>query len=243
MIRRFADPEALAVAAADEVVRIARGTASGARAHIALSGGSTPRRMFELLAARGRDALPWDRVDLWWVDERTVPPDHPDCNYGMAKRALIDPLALDRARVHRMRGEDEPEAAARDYEQQLVAAVGDPPAFALVLLGLGPDGHTASLFPGSPALGEDRHSVVANRVDSPLTHGPTMRVTLTAPAINAARAVRFVVAGADKADALHAVLEGERNPLRCPAQLIRPASGDLVWLVDDAAASKLRGAS
>jgi 6-phosphogluconolactonase len=243
-VRRFADLDALSRAAADDLAAIARACAAARGiCHIALSGGSTPRRLFQLLVQRGPDALPWRQLALWWGDERTVPPDHPDSNYRMAREALIDPAAafgLGSAQVHRIPAElAVPAAAAADYERALVAALGAPPRFDLVLLGMGPDGHTASLFPGSPALGETAHWVVANRVTSPLVHGTATRITLTAPAINAAHHVRFLVTGADKAAALAQVLAGPRDPTRYPSQLVAPGSGDLRWFVDDAAAATL----
>lgn len=240
-IRRFADLDALSHAAADEVVALARtAIAERGTCSLALSGGSTPRRLFQLLAARGAGALPWDRVELWWGDERTVPPDHPDSNYRMAREALIQPLGLPASHVHRIAGElADRDAAALAYERALVAALGAPPIFDLVLLGMGPDGHTASLFPDSPALDETARWVVANPVTSPLVHGTATRITLTAPAINAARHVRFLIAGADKAPALVQVLEGPRDPKRYPSQLIAPAGGDVVWFVDAAASASL----
>lgn len=246
-VRRFADLDALSRAAADDLAEVARAAAAERGVcHIALSGGSTPRRLFQLLVQRGATALPWRQLALWWGDERTVPPDHPDSNYRMAREALIDPavaFGLDPAQVHRIPAElAVPAAAAADYERALVAALGVPPRFDLVLLGMGPDGHTASLFPGSPALGETAHWVVANPVTSPLVHGTTTRITLTAPAINAARRVRFLVAGADKAAALAQVLAGPRDPTRYPSQRIAPESGNLIWFVDHAAASALAGA-
>ena len=238
-IRRHASLEALSIAAAEELAELARAAvAQRGTFSIALSGGSTPKRMFQLLAAKGRAALPWDNIELWWGDERAVPPDHADSNYRMTRENLIDPLAIDAARVHRIHGEDEPAAAAAAYERELFAALGNPPVFDLVLLGMGSDGHTASLFPDSPALGETRAGVVANPVDSPLTKGKATRITLTAPALSAGRTIRFLCGGADKADALVAVLEGPRNPTRYPSQLI---GGAVAWLVDEAAAAKLGG--
>jgi 6-phosphogluconolactonase len=248
VVRRFADLDALSHAAADDLAAVVRAAVTErGRCTLALSGGSTPRRLFALLAARGPSALPWDRVDFWWGDERTVPPDHPDSNYRMARETLIDPLgpvAVPAAHVHRMAGERaDHDAAALDYERALVAALGTPPVLDYVLLGMGPDGHTASLFPGSPALDETARWVVANPVTSPLVHGTTTRLTLSAPAINAARFVRFLIAGADKAASLAQVLEGPRDPHRYPSQLIAPTRGDLVWLVDDAAAASLQSLS
>jgi 6-phosphogluconolactonase len=239
-VRRFADLDALSRAAADELIELARGAiAARGRFHVALSGGSTPRRLFQLLAARP-DALAWDRVELWWGDERCVPPDHADSNYGMTRAALIEPLRLDDARVHRIHGELDPGASARAYEDELRAALGDPPVLDCALLGLGPDGHTASLFPDSPAVDEARRWVVANPVRSPLVPGgAATRITLTAPALSRARCAWFLVAGADKAGALAAVLEGPRAPRRYPAQLIQAT--DAAWLVDEAAAAQLGG--
>ncbi|MBX3161148.1 MAG: 6-phosphogluconolactonase [Deltaproteobacteria bacterium] len=241
-VRRYEGLDALSAAAAAELGAIAQAAiAARGTCAIALSGGSTPKRMFQLLARQGRAALPWDRIELWWGDERTVPPDHPDSNYRMTRENLIDPLGIDAAHVHRIRGEDDPAAAAAAYEQELLGALGDPPRFDLILLGMGPDGHTASLFPGSPALDETRAGVVANPVDSPLTKGATTRITLTAEALSWGRHIRFLAAGADKADTLVAVLEGPRDPRRLPSQLIAARGGELAWLVDDAAAAKLGG--
>jgi 6-phosphogluconolactonase len=223
-MRVFGDLDALSRHAAGELAEIAR-RATGT-VHVALSGGSTPKRLFAELVAMGRDALPWDRVELWWGDERCVPPDHPDSNYGMTRRALIEPLRL--TRVHRIEGERDPDAAAADYERALVEALGAPPVFDLCWLGMGPDGHTASLFPGSPGLDETSRWCIANRVDSPLTHGKATRITVTFPVLRAARAVRFLVAGADKADAL------ARTDV--PAKRV---TGNVEWYVDTAAAAKL----
>jgi len=236
-IRRFADLDALSRAAVEDLAAVAHeAVAARGACHVALSGGSTPKRLFALLASLGRDALPWDHIVLWWGDERTVPADHADSNYRMARETLLEPLAL--ARVHPIDGgATDPDAAARAYEAALVDALGAPPVLDLVWLGMGPDGHTASLFPESPALGEHRRWVVANPVDSPLTKGPTTRITLTAPAINAARHVRFLVAGADKAETLAAVISGPRRPTHYPSQLI--SSRDLVWFVDESAAARL----
>ena len=232
-VKRFANLDTLSRAAADQLAMLA--SASKGACHVALSGGSTPKRMFQVLAERGKKFLPWERVELWWGDERCVAPDHPDSNYGMTRANLIDPLGIDPAKVHRIAGERDPDEAAADYERQLVAALGTPPVFDLVLLGMGPDGHTASLFPGSPGLTETTRYVIANRVDSPLTKGPSTRITLTFPAINAAKHVRFLVAGADKAETLAGVLQGPRAVY--PSQHV--ASADLAWFVDDAAAGKL----
>jgi 6-phosphogluconolactonase len=239
-VRTFADLDALSTAAADELAEIAReAIATRGECSIALSGGSTPKRLFQLLAARGRDALPWDQIELWWGDERSVPPDHADSNYRMAREALIEPLRIDPARVHRMQGEVKNlDAAARAYETELVERYGSPPVLDYMMLGMGSDGHTASLFPKSPGVVEREHFVIANPVDSPLAKGKTTRLTMTAPALCAARHIRFLVAGADKAAALAAVLEGQRDANRYPSQLVDGA--DVVWLVDTSAAAQLQ---
>lgn len=246
IVRRYDSLDALSNAAADELAVIAReAIAARGVCTIALSGGSTPKRLFQLLAGRGRGALPWDHIDLWWGDERCVAPDHADSNYRMTRQALVEPLALDAQRVHRMPADDpDPEHAALEYQRELLAALGTPPVFDYLMLGMGSDGHTASLFPESPGLDERERWVIANPVDSPLTKGKATRITLTVPAICAARFIRFLVAGADKADALRAVLEGPRDPHRYPSQLIQPsAGGELAWLIDTAAAARLGGSS
>ena len=222
----------LSRAAAAELATLASGV--GRPFHIALSGGSTPKRLFHELARMGDKLVPWEHIHLWWGDERCVPPDHPDSNYRMTRETLIDPLGLDAARVHRIEAERPAEAAAADYERALVDALGAPPVFDLIYLGMGPDGHTASLFPGSPALDETKRFVVANAVDSPLTHGKSTRITLTYPALAAAKHTRFLVAGADKAAMLARVANGDRA---LPSA--RVTGADVVWLVDRAAAADL----
>lgn len=230
-LHRFATVETLARAVADQLAMVAAKTTT---CHIALSGGHTPKRLFQTLVERGRQFLPWERIHLWWGDERCVAPDDPDSNYGMTYANLIAPLGLDLANTHRMEGERDPDAAAADYERALTQALGTPPVFDLVLLGMGTDGHIASLFPGSPALRETQRFVVANRVDSPLTHGGATRLTLTYPAINAAKRIRLLVTGAEKADTLAAVRAGRGD---YPAQKV--VGIDVAWFVDDAAAANL----
>jgi len=227
----FADLDALSRAAADDFTALVKAT--DRPFHVALSGGSTPKKLFDVLAQRGRDALPWDRIELWWGDERCVPPDHPDSNYGMTKQHLIDPLKLDPAKIHRLEGERPPIKAAEDYERALVAALGAPPVFDLVWLGMGPDGHTASLFPHSAGVRDKTSYVIANQVDSPLTKGPATRLTITLPVIDAAHHVRFLVGGADKADTLAQVARGPSELY--PSSLVTAA--DLVWFIDRAAAA------
>jgi len=216
--------------------------ASAGRFSVALSGGSTPLVLYRLLAEPPfRGAIDWLRVHLFWGDERFVPADHPDNNYRAALEALVSRLPIPTENVHPIPTEaTDPETAAAQYEDTLrrffAAPEGEVPRFDLVLLGLGTDGHTASLFPGSPALDEDSRLVVA-------THVPKLaawRITLTPPVLRGARHVIFLVSGPDKAAVLRDVLEGPHDPHRLPAQLAQPDQGDLTWLVDEAAASLLR---
>ena len=237
----FDDPEAVARAAARRVVElagesiVARGTFS-----LALSGGSTPRRVYELLAGGefgGR--VEWPAVHVFFGDERAVPPDHPDSNYRMANEALLSRVPIPPENVHRIEGLGDAAANASDYESVMRGYFGGAewPRLDLVLLGMGDDGHTASLFPGTPALGERRAWAAANWVEKL----GAWRVTLTAPAINEARHVLFLVTGAGKAARLREVLKGGRDPARLPSQFIAPRDGTLEWFADRAAAAGLEG--
>lgn len=239
----FPDAEVVAQQAAIEFARRARGAIEARGAFkVALAGGSTPRRTYQLLADPSfASQVNWEAVHIFFGDERSVPPDHKDSNYRTAHEALLSKVALRPSRIHRMEGErsDLPAAAAA-YEAEMAAAFAESPGrgfprFDLVMLGMGPDGHTASLFPGTRALHETRAWVVANEVPQM----KTWRLTMTAPVLNAAHCVMFTVAGPDKAMNLAAVLEGARDPDRLPSQLISPRDGDLLWLVDSAASSRL----
>ena len=226
-------------------VAVAAAQARGA-ARIAISGGSTPKRMFALLADPLQPFLaqiPWEKLWLYWVDERCVPPDHSESNYRMTREAMLDNVPLPQSQVFRMEGEPEPEAAANRYETFLRNSMrlegAELPTFDLVLLGMGDDGHTASLFPHTDAINELGRLVVANHVPQK----DTWRITLTWPVINQGREVVFLIEGAAKADVLAEVLTGPRDPERLPSQLIRPATGRLRLLLDQAAAAKLPPAS
>ena len=228
---------ALAEAAADHVVAVlADALAHRALAHLALAGGSTPRAVNALLVAEPRrDAVDWSRIIFWFGDERCVPPDDADSNYRMNCETLLDPLGVPLSRVHRMRGEDDPSAAAADYDAVMKRELGEHPRLDLVQLGMGPEGHTASLFPGTTREIDKDKDCIAHYV-------PQLgkwRITLTPRALNAARNVAITAGGAEKADALHAVLEGPREPDVYPAQLVDPRHGELRWFVDAAAAAKL----
>jgi 6-phosphogluconolactonase len=201
---------------------------------LVLSGGSTPKLLYQLLASDPyRCRLNWSKVEVYFGDERCVPPDHPDSNYRMAHEAMLSKLPIPEPNIHRMRGELPPEQAAIEYGQLLKVKFhhGGPD---LVLLGMGDDGHTASLFPGTAALDEHHHRCVANHVPQM----DTWRITMTYPFLNRAAAVLVLVEGAKKAGRLHEVLEGPRDPKRLPIQGIRPA-GKMTWLVDAAAAGMM----
>ena len=242
-MRQLSDREAVCRDAADEFVRcVAAAVATRGRFSVALSGGSTPKRLYELLAERPfRDDIDWTRLEIFWGDERAVPPDHADSNYGMTRRALLSRVPLPEGRVHRLRGEaPDLDAAAHEYEAEIARVLdaspgGEPPRLDLVLLGLGSDAHTASLFPNTAALRESLRWVVANDVEKL----DTRRLTMTSLLLNRARRVLFLVAGRDKREALTTVLEGEFDPERRPAQLIRPEAGELLWLADEAALAGL----
>lgn len=240
-IRTLTTPQELFAAAAEEVVRATEdAVAQRGRFTIALSGGSTPRNLFNLLATNARTVLPWDRMFFFWGDERHVPPTDPESNYRMADEALLSKVPVPAGNVFRVAAENPDAAAAAEaYEKTLqrffALAPGQFPVFDLILLGMGPDGHTASLFPGTAGLQEKSRLVIANWVEK----FKTSRITLTLPVLNNARCVTFLVSGIDKAPALHAVLEGDAPGEQYPSKLIRPVDGKLIWLIDRAAASEL----
>ena len=231
-------PQELAHAAArDFAARAEASIRERGRFAVALSGGSTPKATYEVLARDHADELDWVRVHVFFGDERTVPPDHEDSNYRMARETLLSRIRV--GSVHRMRCELPPEEAAAAYVQELREFFGtseEPPSFDLILLGIGEDGHTASLFPNTPALDVTDPWVVAN----PVEKLDTIRLTLTVPVINASRAVNFLVAGEGKAGALREILEGDADPHEYPAKFIHPEDGDLTWMVDRAAAKFLQ---
>ena len=207
--------------------------AASAGGHVVLTGGSSPKRAYELAAGKDAD---WSAATLWFGDERCVPPDHEDSNYGMAEAALISRLGS-APEVRRMRGELGPDAGAAAYEAEVREALGGEPRWDLLLLGLGPDGHVASLFPGKPEV-EERARLVAG-VPLAGMEPQVPRVSLTLPAINGARAVVFLVTGAGKADTVARVF-GDAPDSALPAARVRPGYGSLTVLLDDEAASGLR---
>ena len=239
------DAEALARAAAETFVRaMSEAVAARGRGTVALSGGSTPKRMAELLAeAPYREQVPWPNLEVFWGDERWVPLASPESNAGEAKRILLDRVPVEPARINPFPTPDlvhDPHVAAEMYEAQLRLVFGTArgvPALDLILLGMGDDGHTASLFPGTAPIHEQERLAVAHRVEKL----DAERLTLTPPVLNAGREVVFLVGGAGKAAPLKRVLEGPEDLDALPAQVVRPASGTLTWLVDEAAAADLSG--
>ena len=233
------DAAALATAAAEEFTRAA--AASSGPFRVALSGGATPRTLYALLAdekAPYHARVPWERLHFFWSDERCVPPDHPDSNYRMASETLLSRVAAPSANVHRVAGElaDADEAASR-YEEEIrrdfASAVPGAPRFDWIFLGMGVDGHTASLFPGTTVVMETKKLVASVWVEEKKSH----RVTFTLPLLNAAQNVAFVVSGAEKAETARRVLEEAPSAAR-PASLVVPIRGQSLWLLDRAAASR-----
>jgi 6-phosphogluconolactonase len=243
-IRTSTTPQELFASAAEEIFRA---TEEAIKEHgrftIALSGGSTPKSLYNLLATNARIALPWDRMFFFWSDERHVGPTDPDSNYRMADEAMLSKVPVPPGNIFRVPAEN-PDAAAvaQQYEQTILQffnlKAGQIPRFDLILLGLGPDGHTASLFPGTAGLNENSKLVIANWVEKL----KTSRISFTLPLLNAAECVAFLVSGTDKATVLKTVLEGDAPGEQYPAKLVRPANGKLIWFVDRAAASGLAAA-
>jgi 6-phosphogluconolactonase len=240
-LRIVADSASLFHAAAQDFVsHVESALKSSDRFTVALSGGSTPKGLFSLLASNYRERLPWNKIFFFWGDERHVPPGSSESNYRMANEALLSKVPIPPSNIFRVPAED-PDAnrAAAEYEQTLRnffhSTAGTFPQFDLILLGMGPDGHCASLFPGTAALAEKNKLVVANWVEK----FKTFRITFTAPLINQAKVVEFLVAGADKSAALFEVLEGNGSADQFPSKMIHPVSGQLIWLVDRSAAASL----
>jgi 6-phosphogluconolactonase len=239
-VRVYTDADELTVAAAEYFVQQANAAiTSHQQFSVALSGGSTPKPLYALLAtdefARRVD---WARVYVFWGDERCVPPDHTDSCYRMAREALLDHVPLPSQNIYRIKGEEVPARAAADYDQLLRRFFGETSSarFDLVWLGMGDDGHTASLFPGTEVLDEQERWVKENYVEAV---NQKWRITLTPPAINGASNIAFLVSGAGKAERLRQVLKGDYQPHTLPSQLVKPTDGHLVWLVDSAAAALL----
>ena len=237
----FKDATDLAKGAAGHILSVIEQTlARQDRFSLVLSGGSTPKAVYTLMGQPPLvERVPWSRVHFFWGDERCVPPDHADSNYRMAYETLLAQLSLPPQNIHRIKGEISPEEAAASYERSIVEFFGEeihPPRFDLVLLGMGEDGHTASLFPESPALDETQRWVVAvehNRPPAPLV----ARVTMTLPLINAARLIALIVSRAAKASLVRRALSEVGDAPILPVQRVHPEGGEMVWLLDEAAAN------
>jgi len=241
-LRIFPDAPALFEAAAQDFVQQTKAAIEArGRFTVALSGGSTPKGLFQFLSGKDRDLLPWHKMFFFWGDERHVPPGNSDSNYRMAWDTLLSKVPIPEQNILRVPAEI-PDAAqvAAQYEETLKQffglAAGQLPEFDLIHLGMGPDGHTASLFPQTKGLKEMKRLVIANWVEK----FKTFRITLTIPVLNAAREVEFLIAGADKAPALHEVLEGDESPELYPSKAIQPVQGKLVFLLDQSAAANLK---
>jgi 6-phosphogluconolactonase len=236
-IKVVPDAKAVAAEAAERVTTAAEhAVAERGRFSIALSGGSTPKALYALLAAEPyRSRIDWQKVHILFGDERAVPPDHKDSNFKMADEALLSKVSIPKAQVYRMKGElgDKADQAAREYGLMLKAEF--PDGLDVVLLGMGGDGHTASIFPGTVAVKEKEHRVIGYFAENSST-GKSWRITMTAPFINQSREIFVLLAGADKAARLKEVLEGPEDPNRLPIQLIKPTQGKIVWIMDVAAA-------
>ncbi len=238
-LRIFADIESLSQWAAQKIVEKSRDAIS-ARGQflLVLNGGGTPRRLFELLGSDFRGKIDWSKTHIFWGDERCVPPEDKESNYGQARGTFLTRVDVPESNIHRVKGELEPSEASKDYSFVLKRFASSPldwPRFDLVLLGMGEDGHTASLFPGSPV--NDIEPVIA--VTGHYQGRPANRVTLTPAVLNSARTILFMVTGANKAEVLSRVLSKGRDPKQLPAQRIDSKDGEVFWLVDEAAASKI----
>jgi len=240
-VRILDSPEDLFRTAVDEFVRLATDAVRDrGKFSVALSGGSTPKTLYQRLAVLPAGTVPWDKTYFFWGDERHVPVDHPDSNYRMAFEALLSKVPVPRENIFRVHSEAaDANAAAHAYEQTIRSffqlKAGEFPRFDLILLGTGPDGHTASLFPGSAGLEEKNRLAIANWVEK----FQTERLTFTMPVLNHARNVIFLASGHEKAAVLKQILEEDVTP-PLPSQLVRPADGRLLWLVDRAAAAALK---
>ena len=240
MIRILKNLDQVSATAAEEIIQIAKDAIEKRGVfRIALSGGSTPKTLYTKLSSDDfKKQMSWKSTHFFWSDERTVPPDHPDSNYRMARETMFKHVDVSESQIHRIHAEvEDPNRAAEEYEKEIrqhFNVVSDVPQFDLILLGMGSDGHTASLFPGTEALNEQRRLVVSNWVSKFNTY----RITFTVPLINQAASVMFMVCGDDKAATLKAVLEGPYDPEVYPSQFIKP-EGELIWFVDQAAGKLL----
>lgn len=238
-IRQFDDVITLTHAVTEFIVAQSQASIKEqGRFSLAVAGGGTPRPVYELLASNVyKHQIEWEKVHIFFGDERTVPPDYPDSNYKMVKDALLDFVPIPANQIYRIKGEIDPHTAADDYTQALKSVFGldNLPRLDVIMLGMGDDGHTASLFPHTAAIHETEKWVIAHRVENL----DTWRITLTPPVINQARFVAFMVAGQGKAGRLNEVVNGVYQPDELPSQIVKPIDGELIWFVDSSAAQNL----
>ena len=237
----YPDIDTLSQEAAQYIVRLAnQSIVTHGRFTIALSGGSTPKKLYGLLGSEPfRSQIDWAQVEIFWGDERCVSPDDPESNYAMAQQVLLSKIPIPNNRIHRMPADQsDREAASQAYTEEMRRTFGTDgiPAFDLIQLGMGPEGHTASLFPHQPSIHEQQRLVMPVSVPKP----PPDRLTFTPPLLNAAHNILFLVTGSEKSDAIHTVLEGDYNPDEYPAQIVQPEHGEVVWILDKEAAAKIR---
>lgn len=237
----FPDTDTLSHEAALYIVRVAQESiVTHGRFTVALSGGNTPKKLYSLLGEEPyRSQIDWNLVEIFWSDERCVPPDSPDSNFWLAQQVLLGKIPISSKQIHRMPADmEDRDAASLLYTRDMQQTFGTDgvPAFDLMQLGMGPEGHTASLFPHQASLHEQQRLVMPVSVPKP----PPPRLTFTPRILNAATHVLFLVTGTDKADAVQAVLEGEYQPDEYPAQIVQPVKGEVTWMLDQAAASKLQ---
>jgi 6-phosphogluconolactonase len=237
----YSDTDTLSSEAAQYIVRIAQESISShGRFFFALSGGSTPKKLYGLLAEEPyRSQIDWEHTDIFWSDERCVPPDDAESNYAMAQQVLLSKVPIPASQVHRMPADqNDRDAASYAYTLEMQQTIGSEgvPSFDLLQLGMGPEGHTASLFPHQPSLHEQQRLVMPVTVPKP----PPPRLTFTPRLLNAAAHILFLVTGDEKQDAVKAVLEGQYEPDEYPAQIVKPSKGEVTWMLDKAAAAKLQ---
>jgi len=239
-VQVLSDLEAISHRAASIFVKTGRDAIDGNRRFfVAISGGSTPRRLYVLLASEEYShQIDWERVHFFWVDERCVPKDHEESNFKVSFDSVLSKVSMPVENIHRIMGEEDPEKAARDYENEIRESfgTGDWPVFDLIILGMGSDGHTASLFPGSKSLEERERLTVPVYLEKPKIN----RITLTLPVLNHASQILFLVSGRSKATVLSQVLGDGHERDRYPAGLINPIHGDIIWLIDQEAADRLK---
>jgi 6-phosphogluconolactonase len=237
----YPDTNTLSHAAAQYIVRVAQESiVTHGRFTLALSGGNTPKKLYGLLASEPYvSQIDWNLVEIFWSDERCVPPDSPDSNYHMAQEVLLSKVPIPASQIHRTPADEaDRDAASETYAQEMRSVFGTDgvPKFDLIQLGMGPEGHTASLFPHQASLHEQQLLVMPVSVPKP----PPARLTFTPPLLNAAAHILFLVTGTDKEDAVQAVLEGDHQPDEYPAQIVQPPRGEVTWMLDTAAAATLK---